>query len=124
MNKNNVRNIFEYNTKLFGFENRINALKGDSTQVLLDLIVNKDTFDFIYVDGSHKCLDVYNDCVLSWKLLRKGGFMVIDDYHYNIKDTEKLPLEYPLHGVNHFLEKYNNEIKIFNKGYRVFIIKI
>jgi len=124
MNKNNVRNIFEYNTKLFGFENRINALQGDSTQVLLDLIANKDTFDFIYVDGSHKCLDVYNDCVLSWKLLRKGGFMVIDDYHYNVKDTEKLPLEYPLHGVNHFLEKYYNEIKYFNKGYRIFIIKI
>lgn len=124
INNNNVKKIFDYNKKLFGLDDRIIALQGDSADVLLDLISAKNLFDFIYVDGSHKCLDVFNDCVLSWKLLRKGGFMAIDDYLYNIQDCEGLPLEYPYHGVNHFLEKYKNEIKIFNKGYRVFIEKI
>ena len=82
------------------------------------------TFDFIYVDGSHKCLDVYNDCILAWKILRKGGFMVLDDYTYGYGDINNYPLNYPFYGVEHFLEKYKNEIKMFNKGYRVFMEKI
>jgi len=49
---------------------------------LLKFIENKEVFDFMYIDGSHKCIDVYNDCVLAWRILRKGGLMVLDDYHY------------------------------------------
>ena len=37
-------------------------------------------FDFIYVDGSHEAADVITDAVLSFRLLKVGGFMIFDDY--------------------------------------------
>jgi predicted O-methyltransferase YrrM len=44
-------------------------------------------FDFIYVDGSHQAPDVLLDAVLAFKLLRVGGVLAFDDYHWN----ESLP---------------------------------
>jgi predicted O-methyltransferase YrrM len=78
-------------------------------------------YDFIYVDGSHKCLDVFLDLILSWKILRKGGILAIDDYMYHYDRVKAEPYEYPLEGVNHFLNKYKNEFTVLDKGYRVFL---
>ena len=61
--------------------------------------------------------------LLSWQLLNKGGIMAIDDYLWvgngvnDIGDT-------PLKAVDHFLERYNKELKLLHKGYRVFIEKV
>lgn len=38
------------------------------------------TFDFIYVDGSHDPKDVIVDAVLAFRLLKKGGIIIFDDY--------------------------------------------
>ena len=46
---------------------------------LCELIEAGQQFDFIYVDGSHKCLDCYGDMILAWQLLRKGGVLAVDD---------------------------------------------
>jgi chaperonin GroEL len=48
--------------------------------------------------------------------------MGIDDYLFN-KNYDNI-LESPFEGVNHFLEKFKNKIKILSKEYRVFIEKI
>lgn len=45
-----------------------------------------DTFDMIYVDGSHEPQDVIVDCVLAFRLLKKGGLMIMDDYYYLHKE--------------------------------------
>jgi SAM-dependent methyltransferase len=37
-------------------------------------------FDFIYIDGSHQAPDVLCDATLGFKLLRRGGVMIFDDY--------------------------------------------
>jgi predicted O-methyltransferase YrrM len=37
-------------------------------------------FDMIYLDGSHDKCDVLTDSVMSFRLLRNGGFLVFDDY--------------------------------------------
>lgn len=39
-----------------------------------------DVFDFIYLDGSHDSADVLLDICLCWKLLRKDGIVLCDDY--------------------------------------------
>ena len=78
-------------------------------------------FDFIYIDGSHLAFDCYSDLMLSWRLLAKDGLLAIDNYLYN---TEGAFLDSPFEGVNHFLKKHGEEIKILHKGYRVFLQKI
>jgi predicted O-methyltransferase YrrM len=120
---NNVERSFNHNIQVFGLEDRIKGIKGDSAESLMVLCKNNQVFDFIYVDGSHKCLDVYLDLFLSWKLLRKGGILAIDDYKYNFNKIEEQPYEYPFEGVNHFLKKYEKEYTILSKDYRVFIEK-
>jgi predicted O-methyltransferase YrrM len=98
-------------------KDRIKVCKGDSANILFNNIGN---FDFIYVDGSHKLLDLHLDLILSFNILNKGGILGIDDYLYNKEDIFESPYE----GVNHFLEKYKNRIKILLKEYRVFIEKL
>ena len=78
-----------------------------------------EKYDFIYVDGSHKLLDCYSDLILAWQVLNKGGIMGIDDYLWNSGDLLNSPFE----GVNHFLKKYEKEMNVISKEYRVFVEK-
>jgi len=125
IDQNNIEKLFYQNIKAAGLQDRIQGVKGDSHTVLLDYVKKGKMFDFIYVDGSHKCLDVVTDLFLSWQLLNRGGIMAIDDYYYTLEVSFDVnPLEYPYHAVNRFLERYKNDIVILEKGYRVFIKKI
>ena len=116
----NVESSFYKNIKVEGLTERIKGIKSDSFDCLLEFIKNKNTFDLIYVDGSHLLLDCYADLILSWQILEKNGLMIIDDYLYNSSSL----LDSPFESVNHFLKKYQNEIKILHKDYRIFLEKI
>jgi len=120
---NQVECSFYHNIEISGLQERIKAIKGDSFNVLLELVKKEEIFDFIYVDGSHKSLDVHLDLFLSWRLLRKGGVLAIDDYMYNYDKVKENPLEYPFEGVNDFLKKHENEYIILSKDYRIFLEK-
>lgn len=122
--ENNIQQIFMKNVSVAGMTGRVTAMKGDSVTMLLDLTRQRTTFDFIYVDGSHKCLDCYTDMAIAWGLLIPGGVMAVDDvmYHADKVAAGEL-LEYPLKGVEHFLQKYAGEYTILSSGYRVFLRK-
>lgn len=122
MDELKVESSFYKNIKMEGLEERVKGIKGDSADVLFNMIQNVDSFDFIYVDGSHLAFDCYLDLVQSWKILNQGGLLAIDDYLYNT--TAGAFVNSPFEAVNHFLKKYQNEMKILHKGYRVFLIKI
>ena len=117
-----IESSFHKNVKMERMEGRVFGIKGDSSKVLMDMVVKNNMHDFIYVDGSHLMLDCYLDLILSWKILNKGGILAIDDYTYNIDNSDKLVS--PFEAVNHFLKKYENEYSLLNKGYRVFLHKI
>lgn len=121
MEKYNIEKIYKQNLKKMGVEHRVETLKGDSRDMLINLLKERREFDFIYVDGSHEAFDCYLDCELSWDLLVKGGIMGIDDYQY--KFNEEDIIHKPFEGINWFLEKHKNEYSILLKNYRVFIQK-
>jgi len=81
----------------------------------------QDAFTWDGNDGSHLEFDCYSDLIISWKLFANGGLLAIDDYLYN---REGAVVDSPFEGVNHFLNKFQKEIKILHKGYRVFLVKI
>jgi predicted O-methyltransferase YrrM len=122
MDNLDIESSFHKNIKTEGMKGRVFGIKGDSSKVLMDMVVKNNMHDFIYVDGSHLMLDCYLDLILSWKILNKGGILAIYDYTYNIDKSDKLVS--PFEGVNHFLKKYENEYSLLNKGYRVFLQKI
>ena len=116
-----IESSFYKNIECEGLTDRITGIKGDSFELLIEMIKNNESYDFIYVDGSHLAFDCYSDLILSWKLLQKGGLLAIDDYLYN---SDGLVIESPFEGVNHFLNKFEKEIQILHKGYRVFLQKV
>jgi hypothetical protein len=120
MDELEIEKTFYKNIAIEGLEERINGIKGDSYEVLFEMMTEGKSFDFIYVDGSHKAFDCYSDLMISWRLLEKGGILAIDDYLYN---SEGAVINSPFEGVNHFLKKHDKEIKIIHKGYRVFLQK-
>lgn len=83
-----VEQIFSHNLAIAlnqnkGKEVKVVTVKKPSHLGLADLISSgyAETFDFIYVDGSHQCPDVLTDLVMAFKLLKVGvGLLICDDY--------------------------------------------
>jgi SAM-dependent methyltransferase len=71
---------FDHNVRMDGCDDKIVKLRGRSQQILPFLA--EETFDFIYVDGSHVPLDVLQDATMCWRLVRPGGIIVFDDYEH------------------------------------------
>jgi len=116
-----VEKSFYKNICVEGLQDKIKGIKGDSSEILFEMLMNKEVFDFIYIDGSHLSFDCYTDLIQSWRLLEIGGILAIDDYLYN---TDGLVINSPFESINHFLKKHQYKIKILHKGYRVFLQKI
>jgi len=99
----------------------VKYIKQDSTLALIDLVENKEKFDFIYVDGSHRSGDTLLDLSYAWVLLDKGGILAIDDYHFipsiNPEDRPKLAIDL-------FLTKLSSRYIVIYQKYRIFIRKI
>jgi GR25 family glycosyltransferase involved in LPS biosynthesis/predicted O-methyltransferase YrrM len=121
MEQMNIEKVFYENIAKAGFTNRVTPIKGDSAFVLIDLLRQNKIYDFIYVDGSHKAIDCYTDCLLSWQMLSLNGIMGIDDYLYKISLVDEF--ENVQKGVDHFLEKIKGQYTVLVNGYRVFIQK-
>ena len=115
-----IEKSFYKNIKTENLEERIKGIKGDSCEILFNMAMQRELFDFIYIDGSHLSFDCYSDLLQSWRILNRGGLLAIDDYLYN---SEGAVIDSPFEGVNHFLKKHQHEIKILHKGYRIFLIK-
>src|SRR5262249_19354407 len=94
-----VQRRFDCNLAPFG--DRVTKVVGWSHEALAELGVCGETFDVIYVDGDHRALGAYTDCVLAWPLLAPDGIMIIDDYGF----MPDLPKDKrPQAGVDRFLE--------------------
>lgn len=117
--------ILKHNLKESGQEKRTEIIKTPSCEALRKLPL--DTFDIIYIDGSHLAKNALSDIVLSWDLLKTNGIMIIDDYNLVYRNTD---LEYrldelfrPKIAVDVFLYVRRDDIKILHKDYQVIICK-
>jgi predicted O-methyltransferase YrrM len=79
-----------------------------------------DTFDFIYVDGGHGTIEVLEDAVLSFRLLKRNGIMAFDDYRWNDRAS---PDGTPKPAIRAFLSIYKRKITVLMKNYQVWIRK-
>jgi predicted O-methyltransferase YrrM len=57
---------------------KINLHLGRSRDILRTLPLA--TYDFVYIDGSHATVDVLEDAVLSFRLIKINGILAFDDY--------------------------------------------
>jgi SAM-dependent methyltransferase len=109
-----VNNINEY-------KNKVVIHRGLSGEILKKDF-EKNTFDFIYIDGSHTAYDVLQDAILCHSLLKSGGIMIFDDYGW--KDPNNLhPTNSPELGINCFMLTHDNMYDCIMRGYQVGLIK-
>jgi len=67
-----------------------------------------DMFDIIFVDGNHEAEWALEDAVLSWRKLKSGGWMILDDYGPD-------PVN-PIAGLQAFANGYRNVIDMDNSS--------
>ena len=97
-------------------------IKSTSVEALGGLIAQKKQFDFIYIDGSHLAKDVLVDACMSWPLLKKGGFIVFDDYAW--KPPGFTLLQRPKLAVDSFVNMFEDELIVAHSGYQLIVRKV
>ncbi len=110
---------FLANLRLSGKEKKATVIKGYSNIALRKLPL--DSFDIIYIDGSHTANDVMTDAVLSWELLKQGGILIFDDY---IWAEDLPPIKKPKIAVDAFLLVYREYIEVIHRGYQLILKRI
>jgi predicted O-methyltransferase YrrM len=118
LNLSEMYKNFIENTK--DYESKIKIKKGFSQIILRKLPLGY--FDFIYIDGSHIASDVLEDTILSWRLLKKGGILIWDDYTWEM-DLKK-EIETPKIAIDIFLKCFEGKYKIISKDRQVCIEKL
>lgn len=119
--KKMVRNLFlNFKENTAAYKSKLIIHKGLSGEILRTFGY-KNIFDFIYIDGSHIARDVLEDVLLSFRLLKKGGVMIFDDYGKVDKDRD--PLFHPDLAINAFLRIFQGQYKILNMDYQIAIQK-
>lgn len=90
----------------------VQKIKSTSELALARLLgEHSDSFDFIYVDGSHQAADVLTDLVLAFHLCRVGGLIACDDYLWQFGQN---PLLVPKMAIDAFVNCFTQKIAPLN----------
>ena len=82
---------------------------------------NKENFEIIYIDGSHKADNVFYDAMESFKILKKGGILLFDDF----LGSSEFDNNQVIDGVALFLNKINdNSLKLISINSQICFLKL
>jgi len=110
--------IFFANLEVSGNADRTSIITGFSQVEMRKLPL--DSFDIIYIDGSHRAPDVLEDAVLAHRLLKANGVLIFDDYLW---DLDQPPLEAPKLAIDTFYLHYGNQYDVVHNQYQVILRK-
>ena len=110
--QNNEEKNFDYNISVCKNPDRITVHKITSDNFFQN---NKNTYNFIYIDGCHEPDFVKRDMENSFKVLEKNGIMWMDDYNMGngVKET-----------MNAFLDTHTGNYHLIHKNYQLAIKKL
>jgi predicted O-methyltransferase YrrM len=113
-----IENRFDRNIAALGATARVRKIKQPSSLALKSLPA--ESYDFIFVDGSHLAADVLTDLVSSWLLLKKGGLLTADDYLW----PTGRGVDSPRLAIDSFLDAFAGRYEPVHLGYQVTVRKI
>jgi len=87
-----IQDLFKHNIRACGLEGMIQVKKGISREVLPKL--DDESFDLVYIDGSHEKDEVLYDIQEAKRLVRNGGVICGDDL-----ELRKSQVDQDAHGV-------------------------
>jgi len=104
------------NLEKSGAAQKATNLVGPSQEVLLTLPA--DSFDIIYIDGSHQGDHVLIDAVLAWGLLKEGGTLIFDDYAWNEEWADEVT---PGLAVDTFVTLFRRSLDVTWREYQLVV---
>jgi len=110
---------FKNNTE--AHKNRIRIIKGKSQVFLKSEELVTGEFNFAYIDGSHLAGDTLEDAVLAFRLLRKGGIMIFDDYTWGVGLGF---YDIPRTGIDAFILVFGNQLEVLERNSQMVIRKM
>ncbi len=116
-----LKNRFLENVEIAGASDRVTTMVGYSQELLRELPL--DSFDIVYIDGSHHGPDVLEDAVLSWRLLKSGGILIFDDYLWHATDSFVSEILRPKLAVNTFYKFYGGQFELIHNDWQVILRK-
>ena len=99
-----------------GYEARVTLHKADCWDVLCTL--TKESFDVVFVDGSHQPHDVLHDAVEAFRLVKVGGIIILDDYGWGV-DGQTRPRE----AIDAFCACFESKLGVLHTGYMRIVMK-
>jgi len=109
---------FKANVKKAGADEKVSILSGYSYSELRKPPL--ESFDIIYIDGSHTGNDVLGDAAQSLPLLKDGGILLFDDYALA---TEFPPELNAKTAIDAFITVNRNYIDVLHKDWQVIMKK-
>jgi len=112
------------NIERSGASDKVTTITGYSQVVLRGLPL--ESFDIIYIDGSHSKEDVLEDAVLSWRLLKEGGTLIFDDYRWAgslVGGTAVTPTELPKIAIDPFIQCFEKHLDVMHNSHQLIVRK-
>ena len=110
--QNNQESNFNYNIKHCDYPKKITFYKKTSDDFFK---TNKNTFNFIYIDGSHEVEYIKRDMENSFNVLEQNGIMWMDDY---LHENPQIKI-----CMDDFIENHKDQCKIIHSNYQLAIQK-
>lgn len=82
---------------------------------------NKDTYDFIYIDGDHTALGTLCDGINAYDCLKPGGIIAFDDYLW---EPTLAPHLTPKFAIDSIALLYTGKLEVIHAGYQIWFRKI
>jgi predicted O-methyltransferase YrrM len=113
-----LRARYDANIERVGGTDRTTTIVGFSQIKLRDLPLN--TYDIIYIDGSHFAPSVLEDAVLAQRLLKEDGVLIFDDYRWWIGASR---LKRPKLAIDTFIDFYGDQFTVLHNTKQVILKK-
>ena len=124
-NKHVAQDKYWARTKNAAAQSMVEAVKGKSADLLPHILSNwsgsRESYDFIYIDGSHTAPAVLTDACMAWPLLKPKGIMVFDDYNW--MPSPRDILHRPKLAIDAFMNIFAEEVEVIHVGYQMVIRK-
>lgn len=88
----------------------------DLSRKILPLLP-EEAYDFVYVDGSHECVDVMLDACLAFHRLRKSGVLIFDDYE--LTESPEIEVLAPKLAIDTFVTMLGPWCEVLHRGWQV-----
>jgi hypothetical protein len=110
---------FRRNAARTGVE-ALRVIRGFSSIELPKMQADGETYDLIYVDGSHTAVDVMIDMCFCANLLKVGGMMILDDYWHDVSDIGGPGVKQP---VDRFVGVFRRHFDVVAAYRQVVLVK-